>query len=58
VNGEPALRDLAITRLGALAGRSDVPAVSYAVVADGEVDGERDGDAGAEVPWAGPTRSG
>jgi hypothetical protein len=32
--------------------------------ADGEVvgvvvaDGERDGDAGAELPWAGPTRFG
>ena len=37
MNGEPALRDLAITRLGALVERSDVPAVSYAVVADGEV---------------------
>ena len=25
---------------------------------DGVLDGERDGDAGAELPWAGPTRSG
>jgi len=28
------------------------------VVADGEVEGERDGVAGAEVPRAGPTRFG
>ena len=37
MNGEPGLRDLAITRLGTLVERREVPAISYAIVADGEV---------------------
>ena len=36
----------------------DADGVVGVVVADGEVDGERDGVAGADVPRAGPTRFG
>ena len=49
MNGEPALRDLAITRLGTLVERRDVPAVSYAVVADGEVTVGGRGGTGADT---------
>jgi serine-type D-Ala-D-Ala carboxypeptidase/endopeptidase len=48
VNREPDLRDLVITRLGALVERRAVPAVSYAVVADGEVTVGGHGGTGAD----------
>lgn len=49
MNVEPGIRDLAVTRLGTLVERRDVPAVAYAIVADGEVTVGGHGGTGADT---------